>query len=274
MSGWCPSSSVCGMAVGVLLLSCPVQRCGSCPTHPTAVLASTAVMSCTVRCRVLRCVGGVCVCGVRVMGYPLSAPPSSWWRVGPSWMVGGMVSEGRQYGVDPPVCVLASPSCSRGGPVEWRGVACCCDALSSDWVLPFTLPLSLYVAFASLPFVCAALCWGWGSAVVVCERSVWSRCLLFSSLFFLSSPLLCVGVRGSARAALRARTLSPNTIASLLLLALSCFLFSSLLCPPHFFVPRLSCYCGMAVGVIHHVSVYCVGMTAMGSLSRSSLFFW
>lgn len=34
--------------------------------------------------------------------------------------------------------------------------------------------------------------------------------LVLSSLLFLS--LLCVGVRGSARAALRARTLSPNTI--------------------------------------------------------------
>lgn len=47
MSGWCPSS-VCGMAVGVLLLSCPVQWRGSCPTHPIAVLVSTAVVSCTV----------------------------------------------------------------------------------------------------------------------------------------------------------------------------------------------------------------------------------
>ena len=28
---------------GVLLLSRPVQWCGSCPTHPAAVLASTAV---------------------------------------------------------------------------------------------------------------------------------------------------------------------------------------------------------------------------------------
>lgn len=32
--------------------------------------------------------GGVCVCGVRVMGYPLSTPPSQWWWVGALWMVG------------------------------------------------------------------------------------------------------------------------------------------------------------------------------------------
>lgn len=42
----------------MLLLSCPVRWCGSCPAHPIAVLASTAVMSCTVPCR---------VCGVRVV---------------------------------------------------------------------------------------------------------------------------------------------------------------------------------------------------------------
>ena len=46
--------------------------------------------------------------------------------------------------------------------------------------------------------------------------------VLFSVLCSLSSPLplpLCVGVRGSARAAQRARTLSPNTIVFPLLLA-------------------------------------------------------
>lgn len=75
MSGWCPSFSGCGMAVGVLLLSCPVRWCGSRPTHPIAVLASTAVMSHSVPCQVLWCAGGECVCGVRVVGYPLCAPP-------------------------------------------------------------------------------------------------------------------------------------------------------------------------------------------------------
>ena len=96
-----------------------------------------------------------------------------------------------------------------------------------------------------------------------------------SSLVLLSlssSSPLCVGVRGSARAAMRARTLSPNTIAFLLLFALSllsCLLFSA---------PRLSsCSVFLVVEwrwVVHHVSVCCVGMTATGSLSLSSSFFW
>ena len=108
---------------------------------------------------------------------------------------------------------------------------------------------------------------GCGIAVVcggVCEGCV------VSSLLFLFLPLslpLCVGVRGSARAALRARTLSPNTIVSPLLCS---FLFSA---------PRLSLLSAFPVivewrCVIHHVSVCLVGMTAMGSLSRSSSFFW
>lgn len=46
----------------MLLLSCPVQWCGSCPTHPIAVLASTAVR--VVHCSLpgVRCVVvGVCL---------------------------------------------------------------------------------------------------------------------------------------------------------------------------------------------------------------------
>ena len=53
----------------VLLLSCPVRWCGLCPTHPVAVLASTAVMSCTVLCRV--CGVWVCVCVVLRLGWVL-----------------------------------------------------------------------------------------------------------------------------------------------------------------------------------------------------------
>lgn len=99
----------------VLLLSRPVQWCGSCPTHPTAVLASTAVMSCTVPRQVC---GVWCGC-VSVLfvwwGILCPLPPSSWWRVGPSWMVGWRsgwwvawwVKGGCVAGL--PVCVLASP---------------------------------------------------------------------------------------------------------------------------------------------------------------------
>lgn len=43
------------------------------------------------------CVGGGCVSVVFVWwGILCPLTPSSWWRVGASWMVGGMVSEGRQ----------------------------------------------------------------------------------------------------------------------------------------------------------------------------------
>lgn len=72
---------------GVLLLSCPVQWCGSCPTHPIAVLASIAVMLCTVLCQVCG-VWVVSVClwcscgGVSSVCYPLVV------------MVGGAVVDG------------------------------------------------------------------------------------------------------------------------------------------------------------------------------------
>ena len=68
-------------------------------------------------------------------------------------------------------------------------------------------------------------------------------CSLLSSLLF-SFPLR-VGVRGSARAALRARTLSPNTIASSLLFV---FCLSSVLFSVLFFVflraPPFCCWNG------------------------------
>lgn len=121
-------------------------------------------------------------------------------------------------------------------------------------------------------FMCCGVCFS-----VVCVLScglrnggVWGgvlSCCLSSSSLCLPLLLFAVGVRGSARAAVRARTLSPNTIASS-----SCCVFSSLLCSPLFFAIRLSfCWNG---GGGYHVSVCCVGMTAMGSLSRSFSFFW
>ena len=87
----------------VLLLSCPVQWCGSRPTHPIAVLASTAVMSCTVLCQVCGVwVVSVCLCcscgGVSSVCSPLAVVVGG--AVvdgGVAWrMVGGMVDEGRQ----------------------------------------------------------------------------------------------------------------------------------------------------------------------------------
>lgn len=71
---------------------CCAAQCsggGSYPTHPIAVLASTAVMSRTVTCQVLRCDVGECVSVLFVWWGILCPPsPSSWWRVGPSWTVG------------------------------------------------------------------------------------------------------------------------------------------------------------------------------------------
>ena len=75
--------------------------------------------------------------------------------------------------------------------------------------------------------------------------------LVLVVLFSLSSSFSCVGVRGSARAALRARTLSPNTIA--FLVCLFCLFFSLLL--PAFFTLRLS-FCWNGGGVC----LPCVGV--------------
>lgn len=96
--------------------------------------------------------------------------------------------------------------------------------------------------------LCVVVCvlvWCVCCLVVLCcgmavgERECSSRCLsclsCLSLLLSFSSSFV-VGVRGSARAAMRARTLSPNTIVSSLLCS---FLFSSL-CSPPFFVPRFS----------------------------------
>ena len=177
-----------------------------------------------------------------------------------------------------PSCVWCSPFCLCGGPVEWRGgcvccvvplVSCCprslhgvpclcvrchsivglvpclCDRVVSFWNSGDGL---CWVEGRVVPavhcqlFVCCVLC------VVCCGMAVGERvcglvaCPLSSSS---SSSSFCVGVRGSARAAMRARTLSPNTIASPLLCSL--LVFSSLLFSPPFFTIRLSCCCGMAV---------------------------
>nr|DAE80138.1 MAG TPA: hypothetical protein [Caudoviricetes sp.] len=63
-------------------------------------------------------------------------------------------------------------------------------------------------------------------------------------LFLLPLSSSCVGVRGSARAALRARTLAPNTIAFSLVVC--CVFFSLLL--PAFPPPPVFPVIGMADG--------------------------
>ena len=145
-----------------------------------------------------------------------------------------------------PVCVLVSPLSFACGLIEWREGACCavpCLVLSPSFsiVSPVfvldpaprivqsslrRIPLCRAVRFFFVLLCCCVVCGERNGGGV---RGVRSR-RLFSSSIILLLPLppplpLRVGVRGSARAALRARTLSPNTIASLLL---SRLLFSSL----------------------------------------------
>ena len=90
MSGWCPSSSVCGMAVVCAVVVVPGAVVWLVP-YSSHCGAGEYCSS----CRALLLIGSgavvwvwVSLCAVGVVGYPLSAPPSQWRWVGPSWMVG------------------------------------------------------------------------------------------------------------------------------------------------------------------------------------------
>ena len=63
------------MAVVCAVLAYPTQCVWPMPSAPSAYRESTAVMSCTVSCQCVVCGWCMSVCGVRVVGYPLSAPP-------------------------------------------------------------------------------------------------------------------------------------------------------------------------------------------------------
>ena len=122
------------------------------------------------------------------------------------------------------------------------------------WCVVFTV----YCLRTIRVVACFSVVCGGGSAYLVlfCRIVLWvvewrcvrvrSRHSSFVFLFFhhpldSSSSSFCVGVRGSARAAMRARTLSPNTIASLLLFVFPLFSFLfSFLCFPLFFIVRFS----------------------------------
>ena len=167
----------------VLLLSCPVQWCGSCPTHPIAVLISTAVMSCTVACRLWCCGVGECVSVVFVWWGILCSPPPrrgggwghrGWWGV--IVVVGGIADSGaalrgRAGGVtDSPsnvgVPLVVYPVALLNG-----GSGGLCVAPCSDWVWH----LALYCSPSHCPFpsyrsrsssvLCCCVCCGWGSVV-------------------------------------------------------------------------------------------------------------
>ena len=171
-------------------------------------------------------------------------------------------------------CAVAWCNARWGGSAcyEWRGGRVVCGLCSrysppSSHLPPSSCSLSQHVGA------------GWclrGRGVLLrnsgdglCVRCfVLVHCSLSSSLSSSPFPLLRVGVRGSARAAMRARTLSPNTIVFLVVLSSLFLLF-----------PRLSSRLafllfGMAVACVYHVLECSVGMTAIGSLSRSSSFFW
>ena len=143
MGGWCPSS-VCGWVGGVhsprcvewrwcvLLPSCPVQWCGSCPTHPHCSAGEYC-------CHVVYCsLPGVWVVGMWCVlfvwwGILCPLPPRrgggwghrGWWGA----VVDGGVAWWRKGGcvAGLPVLCVVSPLCLCGGPVEWREwcVLCC-----------------------------------------------------------------------------------------------------------------------------------------------------
>lgn len=140
MSGWCPS--LLGVWNGGGVCCCWSGPVRVARALPIPVRYSSVLQSCRVLCAAgcVVCGWWMCVCGVRVVGYPLCAPPSQWWWVGPSWMVGcvadgGWHSSGRavlsmatpSVITDLPVCVLVSPllvcvvvPLNGGG-----GVVCC-----------------------------------------------------------------------------------------------------------------------------------------------------
>ena len=72
---------------------CPAQ----CSGVALALLVPLQYSSVLRSCRVLFLAGcvvcgwRVCVCAVRVVGYPLSTSPSSWWWVGPLQKGGGVL---------------------------------------------------------------------------------------------------------------------------------------------------------------------------------------
>lgn len=260
MSGWRPSSAVwCVEWRGVRAATGLPSACSLGHVLPIPVQYSSLLLSCRVlsRCRVCGVVRCVCLCGVRVVGYPMSIPPSRWWWVGPSWMVGwhgevGWHGDGRAGAVR--VTLLSNvgaPSSTRMVVLLNGGGGVFVVSPCSDWGWHLRCPRSL-LCCPALPFLLLHLCvcchaivglW-WCLCVMVV--SLWNGgvcdgvCGLVSCSLFLSSFLSLpfrVGVRGSARAALRARTLSPNTIvfssscSSSLSLLLLAFLLSSVFPP-------------------------------------------
>ena len=134
-----------------------------------------------------------------MVGYPLCAPPSSWWWVGPSRkggrvVVGGWHGEGRAAVLLTPRLCVGLPLCRLPcGLIECRGVVGSVLSPCSDWVLPFTLscpsrivqsPFSLCVCCHSIVGLGVCLCdrvvslWNSGDGLCGVERRVCGVCCL------------------------------------------------------------------------------------------------
>lgn len=159
--------------------STSVWWCSPRLAYPSAVLISTAVVSCTVHCLVRGVVRVTicpwCSCG----GVPsVRLPPHSgggwgcrgWWGGMAMW--GGIAMEGRWCQWLPLLLLLSSPS------VCWcprlvclvavlNGGGVCCDAPSSDWSGTLCCPVSLFrIVLPCLLWV--GKCGGVLSMTVVC----------------------------------------------------------------------------------------------------------
>lgn len=186
----------------------PGLWCGPCAAHLCAVLVSIAAR--VVCCLVVGCVVcGWCVssCGVRVAGYPLCAPPCSWWWVGALWMVGWHGEVGWHGGGRAGAATLTLPSnvgvpsrlywCAPSrwlsGCVEWRAACAVMPVFGLVRHLRVVLLLSYHLRFS---FVCV---W-WHDAMRggggVCYE--WRRCglcpalCLFPSVFVFAVTALLV----------------------------------------------------------------------------------
>ena len=184
MSGWCPSSSVCGMAVvcAAAVLPSAVVRLIPYSSHCSAGEYCCHVVHCS--SPGVWCAGGGCVSVLFVWWGILCAPPLvvdggrghcrragcvlRWWVAW--WVKGGCVAGLPRLVCGVPVCVLAFPLVVPPcGPLNGGGGVC--DALSSDWVWHFALCRSpshcLFPSYRSRSssVLCCRVCWGWGSAV-------------------------------------------------------------------------------------------------------------
>lgn len=187
----------------MLLLSCPVRGVAR------ALLIPMQCWRVLLSCRALPLAGcvvcgwRVCVCAVRVVGYPLRAPPSRWWWVGPLWMVGcrcggGWHGEGRAAVLLDSPSNVGVPRLRVGVPLVVYSVALLndgrgmrCDALSSDWVWHLALSVPLHVVrsprIVPVPFLSCVAVFVVGGEV----RWVW---LCSALLFCLCVP--CHGIVG------------------------------------------------------------------------------